>query len=129
MNGPYLLDTNIAIAVLEADRSITKRIDPETHYFLPSVAAGELFYGAFKSGRIQHNLDRVQTFLKRIPVLPCNASTAECYGELKAQLKKKGRPIPDNDIWIAAIAQEQDMTVVTRDIHFQEIDLIKVVVW
>ena len=54
-------------------------------------------------------------------ILPGSVETARHYGIIKSQLKKKGRPIPENDVWIAAIAKEYDLTLVTRDDHFSYI--------
>ena len=57
--------------------------------------------------------------------LQIGAGTAKEYGRLKHQLWKKGNPIPENDLWIAAIASQHDITVLTRDKHFQAISGIK----
>jgi len=48
---------------------------------------------------------------------------------LKASLRRKGKPIPENDIWIAAIAYQHDLTLITRDKHFSEIDELKIIAW
>jgi len=128
-HGGFLLDTNIVIGILEQDASITNRLDPSAQLFLPCIAMGELFYGAHNSGRVQHNLARLGKLSKSFPVLPCDLGTADTYGKLKTALRKKGRPIPDNDIWIAAIAEQQRLTLLTRDIHFQEFATLSVQVW
>jgi tRNA(fMet)-specific endonuclease VapC len=62
-------------------------------------------------------------------VLPLNADTAKRYGEIKNLLRTKGRPIPENDLWIAAIAQQYDLTLVTRDPHFKSVEKLKIEVW
>lgn len=62
-------------------------------------------------------------------VLGCDAETARRYGEVKNGLRQKGRPIPENDIWIAAIALQYDLTLVARDVHFGEVDGLKVEAW
>jgi tRNA(fMet)-specific endonuclease VapC len=51
------------------------------------------------------------------------------YGQIRASLRKRGRPIPDNDIWIAATAQHHQLTVVSRDPHFKEIEHLPLEVW
>ena len=51
------------------------------------------------------------------------------YGKIKNQLKEKGQPIPENDIWIAAIAQQYDLTLVTDDLHFDTITGLKIEKW
>ena len=59
----------------------------------------------------------------------CNADVARRYGEIKLQLRRKGRPIPENDIWISAIAKQYELTVVTRDDHFNEVDNLRTLTW
>ena len=54
--------------------------------------------------------------------LPCDFDTARLYGRIKAELRRKGKPIPENDIWIAAAAIQYGLTLVTRDRHFDFID-------
>lgn len=55
-------------------------------------------------------------------MLGCDAETARQYGEVKNRLRLKGRPLPENDIWIAALALQYDLILVTRDGHFQEVE-------
>jgi len=59
----------------------------------------------------------------------CQATTAQQYGDIKNQLRAKGRPIPENDIWIAAIAMQYQLTLVARDGHFHEVDGLQVEAW
>ena len=55
-------------------------------------------------------------------MLDVTFDTASLYGTIKANLRKKGKPIPENDIWIAAIAMQHDLTLLTRDRHFEAVD-------
>lgn len=59
---------------------------------------------------------------ERVTIVPCDQATAEKYGRIRHALKVNGRPIPDNDIWIAALAIQHSLTLVTRDAHFQEVE-------
>jgi tRNA(fMet)-specific endonuclease VapC len=129
MNGKFLLDTNVVIGMFEKDVSITDRILPEMQLFLSSTVLGELLYGAYHSARVRNNLERARTFAARITVLPCDAETADAFGILKHQLRKKGRPIPDNDIWIAAVAYKRQLTLITRDRHFRQIESLDSYIW
>jgi tRNA(fMet)-specific endonuclease VapC len=61
--------------------------------------------------------------------LECDATTANYYGQIKKELKEKGNPIPENDIWIAAIAKQHELELVSRDKHFEKIDNLKVTKW
>ena len=62
-------------------------------------------------------------------LLPCGPETARRYGEVKAELRAAGTPIPENDIWIAALALEHSLTLVTRDAHFAVVAGITAVPW
>jgi predicted nucleic acid-binding protein len=62
-------------------------------------------------------------------VLDCTEATAWYFGQIKSQLKSAGRPIPDNDMWIAACAQEYSLSLVTRDSHFGVVPNIHVLSW
>ncbi len=129
MSGSYLLDTNIVIALF-ADDDITKAaLLKATEVFIPSIVIGELCYGARKSGRPQANLARIDELVTNSVILGCDADTSRHYGEVKNQLRLKGRPLPENDLWIAALAIQHDLIVVTRDAHFQEIEQLLVVRW
>jgi tRNA(fMet)-specific endonuclease VapC len=120
VSGNYLLDTNIAIAILE------KKIDFRGHLgaegFLNTIVLGELFFGAEKSSRVVENLERLQHLKSVFPVLACDGETARHYGNIRNVLLRKGRPIPENDIWIAASARQHRLTLVTRDGHFGYVD-------
>jgi tRNA(fMet)-specific endonuclease VapC len=97
--------------------------------FLPSIVIGELYYGAKKSGRPTANLQRIDEFAASNVVLGCDSDTARHYGEVKHELQLKGQPIPENDVWIAAIALQHDLTLVTRDGHFAEIEVLRTARW
>lgn len=128
MSGGFLLDTNVVIGILEKDTSITGRIDPARPLFLPCIVMGELFYGAHNSSRVKQNMQRLIALAKVLPVLDCDLQTAEIYGALKTELRKKGRPIPENDIWIAAISQQRQLTLISRDGHFQEFATLAMII-
>jgi tRNA(fMet)-specific endonuclease VapC len=106
MNGRYLLDTNIIISLFAKDSQIHNCLSMAEEVFVPCVAIGELYFGAHKSLKQEENLARVEEFAQNNTVLPCDTGIAKKYGDIKNRLKDKGLPIPDNDIWIAAIAQQ-----------------------
>lgn len=96
---------------------------------MPSIALGELYYGAQKSAKAEENIRRISEFGTAAAVLGCDAETAARYGEIKAALRARGTPIPENDIWIAAIALQHELEVVTRDAHFDLIESLVVKSW
>jgi|JI10StandDraft_1071094.scaffolds.fasta_scaffold1932292_1 tRNA(fMet)-specific endonuclease VapC len=121
MNGK-LLDTNAASAIIDEDVEMQKWLRQDHEAFVPSIVIGELYFGVYKSSRVQANLARVEEFIAGNSILHCDTETGNYYGQIKQQLKKKGRPIPENDIWIAAIAVQYGLSLVTRDAHFNVID-------
>ena len=130
-NGKYLLDTNILIAMLADDMIVyvQNKTQNVPKVSLPSPAIGELYYGARKSGRPIENLAKVNRLTQRFPLISCDLETAQWYGIIKERLQRKGRPIPNNDIWIAAIALQYDLILVTRDSHFDEIESLQTEHW
>ncbi|MFB2880475.1 type II toxin-antitoxin system VapC family toxin [Floridanema aerugineum] len=129
MNGRFLVDTNIVVAFLEGESSVQTRFTEAEAIFVPSIVIGELYYGAYKSGRVTANITRVDEFIPRYTILACDAVTALLYGQIKNLLRQKGRPIPENDIWIAAIAMQYQLTLVSRDSDFQYVDQLMVEIW
>lgn len=129
MSGDYLLDTNILIALMRRDPALRWVLRHNIRYLTASIAVGELFYGAYNSSRISANLQTISELLVRLPVVECGAQTADYYGQIKTSLRKKGKPIPQNDIWIAALAQEHQLTLLTRDDHFRWIDGLLIDSW
>jgi tRNA(fMet)-specific endonuclease VapC len=74
--------------------------------FVPAITLGELYYGARKSPRFEANINRIDAFAATMAILGCDEATARQYGRVKDDLRAKGRPIPENDIWIAAVATQ-----------------------
>ncbi len=129
MNGNYLLDTNIIIALFANDPNVLLNLSKAPNVFVPSIVLGELYYGASKSARVKSNITVIDSFAIKSNVLVCDADTAKHYGRIKNHLRAKGNPIPENDIWIAALAKQYHMTLVTRDQHFQGIKKINIATW
>jgi tRNA(fMet)-specific endonuclease VapC len=110
------------IALFSEDQLILERIANANEVFVPCIAIGELYFGAYKPIKFQENLIHIDEFALSNSVLACDAGTAKEYGDIKSRLKVKGQPIPENDIWIAAIAQQYDLTLATKDMHFGLVD-------
>jgi len=128
MNG-RILDTNIVIAFFSNEQTVVDRITSLKDVIVPSIVIGELFYGAEKSDRKEQNISNLEAFIQTISVLPCDIITARLYGRIKAQLKAGGTPIPENDIWIAALALEYGLTLISRDKHFTNIEALSLESW
>lgn len=129
MSGRFLLDTNIVIAIFAEEARVQDRLAAANEVFLPSIVLGELYFGARKSAHVEANLARIDEFVATNVVLKCDAVTAQQYGTIKHSLRVKGRPVPENDIWIAAIAKQHALILVTRDGHFSDVDDLSIEVW
>ncbi len=123
-----LLDTNIVIAILNQEPSVFERASGY-EWYLSSVVLGELYFGAYKSNKVAENIQVIQTLIDGYEVLDCNETTADCYGRIKKALKEKGCPIPENDVWIAAIAMQYQLPLISRDRHMNEVEGIAVEIW
>ena len=129
MNGDRLVDTNIVIALFNEETSVERKFDGARVVSVPSIVLGELYYGAFRSVRVGDNVQRIQDFQRASEVLFTDEQTGIVYGRVKAELRAAGTPLPDNDIWIAALARQHDLTLVTRDAHFDAVNALRTERW
>ncbi|HET7632727.1 MAG TPA: type II toxin-antitoxin system VapC family toxin [Gemmatimonadaceae bacterium] len=128
-SGRVLLDTNILIALFAGDATVLAAVQTTTAAYVPAIALGELYYGAWKSARAAANVQRIAELAVTVPILACDAETASVYGELKAVLRTRGTPIPENDLWIAALARQHELTLATRDAHFDRVPGLPIERW
>ncbi len=125
--NPIVLDTNAAIAALSGEGDAARFFGAFEAVYLPVPVIGELRYGALNSARPKENLMVIEGLTARCPALPLDERAAVVYAEVRAGLKRRGRPIPENDVWIAAICVQHHLPLATRDSHFQEIEGLRVV--
>jgi tRNA(fMet)-specific endonuclease VapC len=129
MSGNYLLDTSVLIELFAKDKNVLARLESAESTFIPSIALGELHYGARKSSRTEKNLEQLGALASQAVILPCDAETSYWYGIVKDSLRRAGQPIPENDIWIAAMALQHGLTLATRDNHFQAVENLQREMW
>jgi tRNA(fMet)-specific endonuclease VapC len=127
--GKLLLDTSVVVAHLRGVVAVTERMAEAEALYLPLIALGELHFGLLRSSRPDRNLRALQSWLQAVTLLTLSESTTAEYGRIKDALARAGTPIPENDIWIAAMAREHDLTFATRDDHFALISDLTVVDW
>jgi len=125
----YLLDTNAAIAILNDDPEMLGWMPDEAEFYLNPTVLGELYYGAVNSTRFDDNLARVARLRARCPMLGHDEEAALVYGVVKDGMRRKGLPIPHNDLWIAASAIRNGVPLVTRDHHFVGVDDLVTIRW
>ena len=129
MHGKFLLDTNIVLALFANDSVVVEQMESAEEVFIPSIVVGELYYGARKSGRVRENVARVDLFAEANVILACDTETCRWYGVVKDLLWQKGSTIPENDVWIAALALRHGLVLVTRDSNFAEVTNLKTETW
>ncbi len=118
------IDTNIYSALRRGDKSVVKKISQYERVVIPVVVLGELRAGFLGGSKIAENQQNLTEFLASefVYVAKVSEATTSIYAELVAELKRKGKPIPTNDIWIAAITLEQRARLLTLDAHFSNIE-------
>ncbi len=130
MAGDALLDTNIVIGFLSDTEGTQARLSAKyQRVVVTTTVLGELIYGAMNSTRIDENLARIEELMTELAVLMLDGATAYEYGRVKQSLRAKGRMIPDNDLWIAAAAIQNRLTLVTKDRHFESVDNMDLDMW
>lgn len=129
MSGRFLLDTNIVLALFANDQAVVEQIEDADEVFIPSIVLGELYYGARRTGNSRENIAWVYEFAQSNAILLCDAETARWYGVLKDLLRQKNGLLPENDVWIAALALQYGLILVTRDPQFHEVTNLKIVYW
>ena len=126
MNGS-VIDTNVIVKMLNGDKTAIETLGKMNKVFVPIVVVGELFYGAYKSARKDENTALFTAVLSTFEILPVDESVAVSYAVIKTDLIKTGIKIPENDLWIAATAHANNLTLATFDSHFENISKIKIV--
>lgn len=127
MNGSFVVDTNVIIDILRGKQELSKIINNEVILIMPTIVLGELFYGANKSNRFDKKKEEISQIKNFFEVTSITERTAEIYGEVKNELKLKGKPIPENDIWIASVALELNLPLLTKDKHFSNLKRLKII--
>ncbi|MFQ5528604.1 MAG: type II toxin-antitoxin system VapC family toxin [Thermoanaerobaculia bacterium] len=119
-----LLDTNAYSALLRGHREVVSTVRRADRVLLSAVVVGELLYGFRHGSRFEENSARLEAFLKKAAVDPVRVgfTTAERFGRIAASLRGKGRPLPTNDVWIAAHAMETGADLLSSDSHFGAVD-------
>jgi predicted nucleic acid-binding protein len=118
-----LLDTSAYSAFLRGHEGIRHSVQRASEILLTPVVLGELRAGFRQGTRRERNEELLREFLSspRMRVVPVDDETSDRYAEIVALLRRQGRPIPTNDIWIAASAMQYGSYLVTTDPHFEAV--------
>lgn len=122
-----VLDTNVYCLCDIGNENALSLLEEASSFFLPSIVYGELYYGFRHGGRFEKNMRHLEKFISQfgVEVIDVNTDIAKKFGDIYASLRKKGKPIPTNDIWIAACCMEVGGTLITVDNHFKEVEQIQ----
>ncbi len=117
------LDTNRLTDLLQGDAVLAERLGACDEVWVPLVVLAEIKAGFYGGAQRHRNEILLQQLLAKttVGVLLPSRETAEHYARLFVQLKRAGTPIPDNDLWIAALVLEHDLLLITRDQHFERV--------
>jgi len=129
----YMLDTNICIyAIKHKPEKVFQKlqeVEPED-VCVSSVTYAELVHGVEKSAAVEKNRLALSLLLANIQIMDFDVNAADCYGKIRADLEKKGKPIGPLDMMIAGHAQSLDLTIVTNNVkEFSRVDNLKIENW
>ena len=118
-----LLDTSAYVALRRGHPEVAAIVRESEELVFSMVVVGELLFGFRNGTRYQKNLADLEDFLAQpgVTLHPVSWVTADRFGRVAADLKRMGKPIPSNDIWIAAHAFETGAELVTMDVHFRHV--------
>lgn len=128
----YMLDTNIVIYVikrrpLEALETFNRHTG---QLCISAITLAELLHGAEKSAKPEHNFKQVEEFVSRLEVLDYSTKAAAHYGDIRANLERKGAPIGVNDLHIAGHARSEGLILVTNNLReFERVEALRLENW
>ena len=128
----YMLDTNIAIYVIKRrPAELLETFNKYAgHMCISPITLAELMHGVEKSTMPEKNLRIVEDFVSRLEVIPYDEAAASHYGEIRADLEKKGTPIGVNDLHIAGHARSQALTLVSNNTkEFDRVEGLRLINW
>jgi tRNA(fMet)-specific endonuclease VapC len=129
----YLFDTDTVSATFRRspDLGLIRRLAavPASDQFISAITLGELVFGAVRRNR-QDLLERIAQLLEHIPVLPFDQAAARVFGQVKADLERRGTSVSEPDLRIAAIALARDLTVISgNERHFRLVRELRLENW
>jgi len=123
-----LLDTSIVVELLRRKNStIAQKLLDRTVY-LPLIVQGELLLGAHASSSPKV-MKETREFFRICTLLVPNEETSDIFGRVGAELRRKGTPIPTNDLWIAAMALQHNLPLAARDSDFSYVPGLTILHW
>ena len=118
------LDSNVYSLLFRGHPLVAEIVRRSQEVVMSAVVIGELLYGYRYGSRMARNLRELDDFLANpyVTLVSVSRTTADRYSRIATALRAKGRPIPTNDIWIAAHAMETGTELISSDGHFKDVD-------
>jgi len=115
-----IIDTNAYAGLLNGEPKTVQFLRAAQEIHLPLIVLGELLAGFAAGTRVQKNRDELARFMAspRVQVMKPDEKTAQHYADVFAALRRQGMPIPSNDLWIAALARQHRLALLSFDTHF-----------
>lgn len=117
-----ILDTNALSAWAEGLKAVKDRYRTASRLVVPTVVLGEFYFGVRQSRHRTRYEGWLRRYLPLAELAMITRATASEYAEVRLQLKRSGSPIPVNDAWIAALARQHDLPVLSNDSHFDAVE-------
>ncbi|HXE08378.1 MAG TPA: type II toxin-antitoxin system VapC family toxin [Acidobacteriaceae bacterium] len=124
-----ILDTNALSALAEGDPAIEPILRQAMQIGIPVVVLGEYRFGIAQSRERKNYESWLAEYLDRFRILDVTDDTSQRYAEVRLELKKAGKPIPANDLWIAALCRQHRLPILSRDGHFDAVQGLKRIGW
>jgi predicted nucleic acid-binding protein len=124
-----ILDTNALSAAADDDPAVIVLLARADQVAIPVIVLGEYRYGIALSRNRASYANWLKGLLQDCLVLDINEPTTHSYAEITLELKQKGRPIPTNDVWIAALCRQHGLPLLSRDRHFDLVAGTKRIGW
>jgi tRNA(fMet)-specific endonuclease VapC len=124
-----ILDTNALSAAADDDASILDILAASNSVELPVIVLGEYRYGIFRSRYRARYIRWLDNLIADIAILEVNQETTHHYAAINIELREIGNPIPTNDLWIAALCRQHQLSILSRDRHFDVISGLHRIAW
>ena len=124
-----ILDTKALSAAADRQPAALAVVARARRIALPVIVLGEFRLGIAQSRHRASYEDWLRQWIAAVEVLPVDEETTRHYAHVALELKRKGRPIPTNDVWIAALARRHSLPILSRDRHFDLVAGIDRIAW
>ena len=124
-----ILDTNALSEYLKGQGAVVAIVSRQPQVFLPVIVLAEYRYGLVYSQWRTVLSDQLDEYERLFGILNIDAITARQYAMVRSELRDRGRPIPVNDVWVAALARQHTLPILSRDTHFDEAAGIQRIGW